>query len=550
VLRLAALALAATAGCGFEAVYTGPPSRPVSPLSTSTVASQRPTLRWSLPPGGSAPRVVLCRARACTDTEAAVSIDGTLTSATPIEPLAPGLWFWRVYASTPDGPSVSPTWMLRVLARSGPRDSHWGSVLDRDGDGIAELAVGAHFVQGPGDLGGRGRVYIHHGTAQGPDRSVVDVIDGPSDGALFGRSLAACDVDGDGLPDLVVGATNVPRGDGNLRGRVYVQLSGRLPASELRGLDVGGAHSFGWSVACAGDVNGDGYGDLIIGAPLTITAPMTIGTGTAYVFYGSGDGLLTKVTPIVVPEADMSKVGISVAGVGDLDGDGFDDMVIGVPDGAVNGKQSGRAYIVRGDAAGVILSDHEPVENPIDHWTRFGSWVSAAGDLDEDGYPDFLVGAPNGGAGRVHIYRGGAKKGTGAALARTIDGPDGDDGRFGATISAGSDYDGDGRPDAAIAATCAPTMGPCGPGRVYLLRGDPSQLLVFDSTVSGAIAAQRFGEGLLASSDLDGDGLSDLAIGSPAFMGELGRVDVHASRAPALSLIGSDAAGHFGAALR
>ncbi len=542
-------------GCGFETVVTPPGPRPIAPLSTSTVGSRRPSLHWVLPQGISEPAVELCRARACDHIDATATIDSAQVSAVPDAELAPGLWYWRVRASTPDGPGVSPTWMFTVPTLGGPRDSRWGSVLDLDGDGHPEVAISAGYAQVDSDINRIGRVYVYRGTATGPDRTAVTVLDAPADAAYFGKGLAACDMNGDGYPDLVVGAPRTARGDGNNRGRIYLYRGGPTgidPAAPPQILDIMFAHELGWSLACAGDVNGDGFGDLVVGAPLTARAGMTLGAGMVYIFYGASDRI-TLVSKLVSTDVSLSKFGVSVAGPGDLDGDGYDDVVIGAPDAQRNGMPAGRVYIVRGRPSGPAEGDLELLENPIDNmWTRFGNVVSAAGDLDLDGFPDFVVGAPDLGAGRIHVYRGGLAAGMGATLVRTIDGPDGDMGRFGQALSGGSDTDGDGRSDVVVGANCAPTQpNVCGAGRAYLLHGDATQFLVPGPVFTGAAPDHRFGETVSIASDLDGDGRADLVSGGALFMAELGRVDVFLTGSadpskPSLTLVGSDRAGQFG----
>src|SRR5262245_57326902 len=148
--------------------------------------------------------------------------------------------------------------------------------------------------------------------------------------------------------------------------------------------------NLGWSVASAGDVNGDGYGDVIIGAPNYDNGETN--EGQALLYPGSASGLSSTPTWTVEGNQDQASLGTSVAGAGDVDGDGYDDAIVGVPlysNGQIN---EGAAYLYLGTPAGLSTT-------PI--WTSesdqagadFGWSVASTGDVNADGYSDVIVGA-------------------------------------------------------------------------------------------------------------------------------------------------------------
>ena len=123
-----------------------PAPRPIGPLSTATATSQQPTFHWQLPTGADGARLELCEDRACTHVIERVDVSGT--SAAPTAPLAQNVVFWRLYGRHGSrlGTQLSATWELFIGAASAGVDTAWGSVLDLDGDGFADVAVAANAL--------------------------------------------------------------------------------------------------------------------------------------------------------------------------------------------------------------------------------------------------------------------------------------------------------------------------------------------------------------------------------------------------------------------
>ena len=258
---------------------SGPPPAPrlIAPLSTATVTSKRPTLRWVLAGGTDGAHVEICRDRACTMTITAFDADGA--NGAPPDPLPSGVLFWRVFGRRVDttGTTPSATWEMTVGARSAPIVASWGTTPDVNGDGFADVLVGAVG----GGYGDAGRAYVYLGGQGGPAQSPATILTGDAPGRYFGGSVASAgDVNGDGFADVVIGSVGASGGSGQM----YLHLGGATglassPATTITGND-GFTSNFGGSVASAGDVNGDGYADVVVGAYSAAAG------GRAYLFLG------------------------------------------------------------------------------------------------------------------------------------------------------------------------------------------------------------------------------------------------------------------------
>ncbi|MEI8256937.1 MAG: integrin alpha, partial [Deltaproteobacteria bacterium] len=190
--------------------------------------------------------------------------------------------------------------------------------------------------------------------------------------------------------------------------------------------------TFGQSVASAGDVNGDGFADMVVGAWGASSY-----VGRAYVYLGSATGLATS------PATTLTGVSRgSVASAGDVNGDGFADVVAGSVGAS---GQPGRADVYLGSATGLTTSPATSLTGPDGADGRFGRSVASAGDVNGDGYADVVVGADgvSSNTGRAHVYLGSAT-GLATAPATSLTGPDGTDGWFGWSVASAGDLNGDG----------------------------------------------------------------------------------------------------------
>lgn len=348
-----------------------------------------------------------------------------------------------IYKASANGFTATPTWVLTG-------DDNFGysfdSLGDVDGDGKADFAVGAYNGDGA-DVSLAGSVTIFKGGSYG---KIIAKIAGDDALDKFGLALkGGCDLNGDGVKDLIVGAPyNTPGPDRYQGGAVYVFFGPdfkeatrvKLPAT-LTTTGLGNA------VAC-GDLNGDGVGDLVVGAG-----------GKVLVYYGrSGFNPSTDTPDVTIRNAD-SKFGSSLALPGDLNGDGLSELAIGATNATAsvsgaNKARVGRVYLVRGGtgtrAINLTLDSTTATPNAnadlltwIDgaaYFDRFGFALSPAGDVDGDGKPDLAVSAifadKDGAtsittgltAGKVYLLKGKELKidgtATSIAVATSFNGPE------------------------------------------------------------------------------------------------------------------------------
>lgn len=309
---------------------------------------------------------------------------------------------------------------------------------------------------------------------------------------ILGCSVAdAGDVNGDGTPDFIVGNylawPNGTLGAGSAF--VYSGSTGNL-LYQVNGDSIN--DWFGFSVAGAGDVNGDGNNDFLVGAPKMNPNGLN-DAGSAFVYSGADGTLLHRTNGTDVG----GHLGYSVAGINDINGDAKADFAVGAP---YVGGSSGSAFIFSG-ANGNILYRKDGID-------YFGWAVCGIEDFNSDGTPDFVVGAPPlGPNGSVYVYSG-----LDGILLRQIKDTTVTTENFGGSLSSVGDVNGDGKPEIIIGARYSDPNGidAAGTALVYS-SGDSSFLYRIDGTDY---------EGLLGSSvngggDVDGDGVTDFIIGVP-----------------------------------
>jgi hypothetical protein len=433
---------------------------------------------------------------------------------------------WRgkayVYYGSAAGLGPTPDWTADGESEDDVLSTSVAPAGDVNGDGFADLAVGARGYEG-----WQGKAYVYHGSAAGLSPTPDWTAEGENFGDYFGCAMASAgDVNGDGFADLAVGAD----GYGEDQGRAYVfhgSAAGLSPTPAWMAEGEGSYDYFGGTVASAGDVNGDGFADLAAGAD-----GYGEDQGKAYVFHGSAAGLSLIPDWMAEGENDSDRFGWSVASAGDVNGDGFADLAVGASGYA---SWQGKAYVYHG-AGGTLGASDDWIRSGENTGDRFGWSVTTAGDVDGDGFADLAVGAVayDNNRGRVYVYHGSAA-GLSAFPAWTASGENAGDG-FGSSVASAGDVNGDGFADLAVGAFWYP--GGSWQGKAYVFHGAAAGLSPTpDWTAEGEGEGDYFGRAVASAGDVDGDGYADLAIGATGYGDWRGKAYVFHGSAASLGSI-------------
>lgn len=364
------------------------------------------------------------------------------------------------------------------------------SAGDVNGDGFEDAILGGYGFSNPDEGEGRARIYLGSPTGLGED--AVWEVEGDQEGAWFGWKVAGVgDVNGDGFDDVLVGAPyfDAPYFGSELEdaGRACLYLGSPTGPSTTPSWiqdGLGFTWYLGWDLGGAGDVNGDGFDDLIIGLP---------GAATAGVWHGNASG-----SPVFAWQNfdtdGFDGNGNEVSGAGDVNGDGFDDVLVSAPLVSNPEIWEGRVYGYLGSAGGLSTTPfwmHET--NVMDDF--YGYEMASVGDMDGDGFSDIAVSAAAG-LDEVHVFRGGP---SGLTLAWTGSGANDD---FGWGLASG-DLNDDGFDDLVVTA-------PYPHGSVHVFEGS-SAGLAGPIWTSAAFSFDLFGMGVGAG-DFDGDGHCDILV--------------------------------------
>jgi len=420
-----------------------------------------------------------------------------------------------VYMGSSSGLDATPALTITGAATGDNLGWSVAGAGDVNGDGYADVILGAYNA----DAGGsnRGQAYLYLGSSSGLSATPVFTASGFADEDNLGEVVAgAGDVNGDGYADVIISAPSADVG-GLLKGQAYIYLGNSSGVNASPVFTATGADNGDWlgsGIAGTGDVNGDGYADVLIGSPgVDINVPWR---GVTYLYLGSSSGVEVTPTFTATGTVDNTFFGDNVAGAGDVDGDGYADMVIGDYGAEVDGVQKGRAYVYMGGSAGL---NRIPtfIATGMDDFDFLGASVAGVGDVNSDGYSDMLVGAPYADAGgnnrgQAYLYVGG-DGGLEAVPAFTITGST-DMEQLGRAVSAAGDVNGDGFADVLVGAPFADAGG-AERGQIYLYFGGSyglSDISVY--TVTGAYDFGLFGISVAGAGDVNGDGFADVLIGA------------------------------------
>jgi methyl coenzyme M reductase gamma subunit len=463
------------------------------------------------------------------------------------------------------------------------------SAGDINNDGIQDLIIGAYYAS-PSGRRGAGSSYVIYGKTGGYD-APIDLaslsntqgfrINGAAATDYSGVSVSSAgDINSDGIHDLLIGAYYADPSGRQDAGSTYV-IYGRAGGydapidlaslSNTQGFRINGAVAVdrsGSSVSSAGDINSDGIHDLIIGAYFADPSGHT-GAGSSYVIYGKAGGYdapidlasLSNTQGFRIDGAAASEYsGISVSSAGDINSDGISDLIIGANGADPSGRQdAGSSYIIYGKAGGYNAPiDLASLSNTqgfrIDGAAasdNSGRSVSSAGDTNNDGISDLIIGAhyasPLGrtNAGSIYVIYGKAGGYDApidlASLSNTqgfrINGAAAGD-QSGYSVSSAGDINSDGISDLIIGAEYADSAGRTGAGSSYIIYGKaggynaPIDLASLSNTqgfkVNGAAAGDTSGHSVSSAGDINNDGISDLIVGA-YYADPYGRFDAGSS---------------------
>lgn len=414
-----------------------------------------------------------------------------------------------IYPIVIDPISTDPSWTgLINIASAG-----YGKVAtpagDVNGDGRDDFLVTAETYDGPEDA--EGKAFLYYGSNSGVSTTPAWSYESNYPVAYFGHSASGVgDVNNDGFDDVMIGAN----GYDTEKGKLYLFLGGSTGLSTTPDWTYLGQQTkqdLGEFISDAGDVNGDGYDDVIVGAHYYDKVPGTItNSGRAFLFLGNSTGLETSPSWTYEGSECNEYLGFKVSTAGDVNKDGFADVLVGSPQyGVLN---EGAAFLFHGSATGLAAA---PVKTFTTSATNafFGNPVAAGGDINKDGWPDILIGASRydgtqSNKGAVFAYYGSVSGFLSTPSWQAI-GEEISNGYFGSAWYLAGDVNGDGYDDA-IAGSCGYNAFE---GKAFVYEGSSTGLKSTPIwTKTGGMTGSYMGWFADTAGDVNGDGASDFLV--------------------------------------
>lgn len=427
-----------------------------------------------------------------------------------------------IYLGSSTGPSLTPDWSVESNQTFANMGSQVAGAGDVNSDGYADVLVAAlNYDNGNTD---EGRAYLYLGTSTvpstTPDWTFEMNQDGLFDGANIGLAVAtAGDVNSDGYADILVGFERYDNGqaDEGVAYMFYGSSSGpSLTPDWSSESDVAGAF-YGAEVSPAGDTNGDGFGDILVGSWFYTNGNSN--EGALFLYNGQSEGLDTNATWSTESNQASAYYGYHLTDAGDVNADGYGDVVVAAhlyDNGQVN---EGAIWGYYGSNTGLSSSADWYVESD-NASSYYGASLNSAGDINGDGYSDLIVGAyqydnGSGKYGAAFVYLGSAT-GLETTPAWTTYGEQLNS-YYGIGVDSAGDVNGDGYSDVIVGSSQFDDIHP-DVGKAYLYLGSSSGLSITpDWTYTGSESSSQLGSAVSKAGDINGDGFSDVIIGEPNY---------------------------------
>jgi hypothetical protein len=411
-------------------------------------------------------------------------------------------------------------------------------IPDITGDGIPDIIVGGPFhdsefssTNGFGPPQDVGRVFLINGATLGEIAELNDPffqqpLDFPKFGGFFAFSVAALgDINHDGVPDVLVGvphhsnfaADHINAGEAFVfSGADHSILFTLVDPNEDEG------NRFGYAVAALGDVNGDGVPDMAIASPKLNASDTLPDVGAVYIFSGANGSLIRQLNS---PNQTLSgRFGSALANAGDVNHDGVSDLIVGAPG-------ESKAYVFSGATGALLFTMATPAAPNANKIPSFGDAVAGGVDLNGDGIPDFVIGAPNEKSlqGAAYVFSG-----SNGTLMSSLRGPRQAFAKFGTSVAVSPDVTGDGRPDILVGAPDVTVSGLQNAGEVLIFKanGRLSQTLTSEQPTAYAgfgyaVTTGNFGSGNKTVVGVPFEDVNIIVNGDVQTHLQLGQIEIH-----------------------